>query len=86
MPDGNGNGQEPEEKDPRKQITFGFDQEGFLNIKIHRDLGLWNLMGALKEAEFRVWSYFLQIEVAEAKKGLLRPDKRMESWYNKWRH
>ena len=66
----------PEEKqlDP---IEFGFDPEGYLKIKIHMTMGLWNMLGALEEAKAQVMAQFARIaKIEEQKKGrgLIRPE------------
>jgi hypothetical protein len=73
-------GQTPEEQ----KILFGFDKEGYLNIRIHLDAGMWNILGALTEAQTRVMSYFGQMAQAAQKKNLVRPNGILEKFKNKW--
>lgn len=73
-------------EEAQKKVDFGFDKEGYLRVKIHLSHGLWNILGALVEAQTRVMAYFGQIAaIEEAKKNkLVRPNDNLESFKNKW--
>lgn len=78
--------EEVEEKPQFDPIEFGFDKDGYLRIKVHLSVGLWNMLGMLVEAQTRVMAQFGKMEkaVQEQKKGLVRPNGNLEAFKNRW--
>jgi hypothetical protein len=83
MPEVNIDAEKPEEK--KLELEHGFTKDGYLLVKIHISAGKWNLIGALAEAQILVMNYFAQMAQAAQQKNLVRPDRMLERFKNKWR-
>ena len=70
--------------DPKTQVSCGIDDEGFLTVRAHVGLGLWNLLGLCEHAKLKVSAFFAQEAQRQETKGLVRPAGQHRGFFNKW--
>lgn len=68
-------------------IEFGFDEKGYLKIKIHLSVGMWNMLGCLAEAQTRVMAQFGamgRMGEEQKRKALIRPKNVLDGFRKRW--
>ena len=81
-PNGNETQEVPQtEADEAKKVTYGFDEKGFFNFKIHVAAGQPLILGWLEQCKDIVKMHYAQIHQAQ-KPQLTRPTR---NFFNKWR-